>query len=90
LPRARWRDAWADLLHLDKRGVEFYVKASRMKAPRALRLQVERRLLSRTARVVPNTQGVIVQSNATNGNSLAVMESATVTILRTGAATERS
>jgi alanine dehydrogenase len=77
------------LMHVDGLGGEFHVKAGGTKQPRAyFACKVNGGFFQNRARFdLPNIQGLILLYDATNGVPLAVMESATVTILRTGAAT---
>jgi ornithine cyclodeaminase/alanine dehydrogenase-like protein (mu-crystallin family) len=77
------------LLHVDGVGGEFHVKAGGLKSPDPLfACKVNGGFFQNRARFdLPNIQGLILLYDATNGVPLAVMESSTVTILRTGAAT---
>lgn len=77
------------LLHGDGIDGEFHLKAGGLKSPRAcFACKVNGGFFQNRARFdLPNIQGLILLYDATNGVPLAVMESATVTILRTGAAT---
>ena len=77
------------LMHVDGLGGEFHVKAGGLKSPRAyFACKVNGGFFQNRASLdLPNIQGLILLYDATNGVPLAVMESATVTILRTGAAT---
>jgi len=77
------------LLHVDGVGGEFHVKAGGLKAPDAFfACKVNGGFFQNRARFdLPNIQGLILLCDATNGVPLAVMESSTATILRTGAAT---
>jgi alanine dehydrogenase len=77
------------LMHVDGVGGEFHVKAGGVKSPRTyFACKVNGGFFQNRARLgLPNIQGLILLHDATNGVPLAVMESATVTILRTGAAT---
>ncbi|HUR59660.1 MAG TPA: ornithine cyclodeaminase family protein [Opitutaceae bacterium] len=77
------------LLHGDGVDGEFHVKAGGLKSPRAyFACKVNGGFFQNRARHdLPNIQGLILLYDATNGVPLAVMESATVTLLRTGAAT---
>ncbi len=77
------------LLHGDGIDGEFHVKAGGLKSPRAyFACKVNGGFFqNRMRHDLPNIQGLILLYDATNGVPLAVMESATVTILRTGAAT---
>ena len=86
---ARGESLTTELLHVDGLGGEFHVKAGGLKAPRAyFACKVNGGFFQNRARFdLPNIQGLILLYDATNGVPLAVMESATVTILRTGAAT---
>lgn len=79
----------SELLHVDGLGGEFHVKAGGLKSPAAyFSCKVNGGFFqNRTRHDLPNIQGLILLYDATNGVPLAVMESATVTILRTGAAT---
>lgn len=86
---ARGESLTTELLHVDGLGGEFHVKAGGLKAPTAyFACKVNGGFFQNRARLdLPNIQGLILLYDATNGVPLAVMESATVTILRTGAAT---
>jgi alanine dehydrogenase len=86
---ARGETLTPELMHVDGIGGEFHIKAGGMKTPAArFACKVNGGFFQNRARFdLPNIQGLIVLSDATNGVPLAVMESATVTILRTGAAT---
>lgn len=77
------------LLHVDGIGGEFHVKAGGLTSPDPLfACKVNGGFFQNRARFnLPNIQGLILLYDATNGVPLAVMESSTVTILRTGAAT---
>lgn len=77
------------LLHGDGVGGEFHLKAGGLRQPRAYyACKINGSFFeNRIRHDLPNIQGLIVLYDATNGVPLAVMESATVTILRTGAAT---
>ncbi|MEP6732309.1 MAG: ornithine cyclodeaminase family protein [bacterium] len=78
-----------ELLHVDGVGGEFHVKAGGLKSPDAFfACKINGGFFQNRARFdLPNIQGLILLCDATNGVPLAVMESSTVTILRTGAAT---
>jgi alanine dehydrogenase len=86
---ARGESFTPGLLHGDGIDGEFHIKAGGMKSPRAyFACKVNGGFFQNRARFdLPNIQGLILLYDATNGVPLAVMESATVTILRTGAAT---
>jgi alanine dehydrogenase len=86
---ARGETLRPELMHVDGIGGEFHIKAGGMRAPAArFACKVNGGFFQNRARFdLPNIQGLIVLSDAANGVPLAVMESATVTILRTGAAT---
>jgi alanine dehydrogenase len=86
---ARGESLQTELLHVDGLGGEFHVKAGGLKSPTAyFACKVNGGFFQNRARFdLPNIQGLILLYDATNGVPLAVMESATVTILRTGAAT---
>ena len=86
---ARGESLSTELLHVDGIGGEFHVKAGGLKSPTAyFACKVNGGFFQNRARFdLPNIQGLILLYDATNGVPLAVMESATVTILRTGAAT---
>ncbi|MEO8337170.1 MAG: ornithine cyclodeaminase family protein [bacterium] len=77
------------LLHVDGVDGEFHVKAGGVKSPEAyFACKVNGGFFqNRAQHDLPNIQGLILLCDATNGVPLAVMESSTVTILRTGAAT---
>jgi alanine dehydrogenase len=77
------------LLHVDGKDGEFHVKAGGLLHPDALfACKVNGGFFQNRARHdLPNIQGLILLSDASNGVPLAVMESSTITILRTGAAT---
>jgi ornithine cyclodeaminase/alanine dehydrogenase-like protein (mu-crystallin family) len=76
-------------MHVDGLGGEFHVKAGGLKQPRAyFACKINGGFFQNRARFdLPNIQGLILLYDATNGVPLAVMESGTVTVLRTGAAT---
>jgi alanine dehydrogenase len=86
---ARGESLHPGLLHVDGLSGEFHVKAGGVKSPKAyFACKVNGGFFQNRARLdLPNIQGLILLYDATNGVPLAVMESATVTILRTGAAT---
>lgn len=86
---ARGETLAPELMHVDGIGGEFHIKAGGMKTPAPrFACKVNGGFFQNRARLdLPNIQGLIVLSDATNGVPLAVMESATVTVLRTGAAT---
>ena len=86
---ARGETLASELMHVDGLGGEFHIKAGGLKTPRAyFACKVNGGFFQNRARFdLPNIQGLILLYDATNGVPLAVMESATVTILRTGAAT---
>ncbi len=86
---ARGETLAPELMHVDGVGGEFHIKAGGMKSPAArFACKVNGGFFQNRALFdLPNIQGLIVLSDASNGVPLAVMESATVTILRTGAAT---
>ena len=77
------------LLHADGIGGEFHLKAGGLLGGRPVyACKLNGGFFQNRARHdLPNIQGLILLYDATNGVPLAVMESATVTILRTGAAT---
>jgi alanine dehydrogenase len=77
------------LLHGDGIDGEFHLKAGGLLHPRPVyACKVNGGFFqNRTRHGLPAIQGLILLYDATNGVPLAVMESATVTILRTGAAT---
>lgn len=77
------------LLHVDGVGGEFHVKAGGLKRPDAyFACKVNGGFFQNRVRFdLPNIQGLILLCDASNGVPLAVMESSTATILRTGAAT---
>ena len=89
IAHARGETIAPGLLHGDGIGGEFHLKAGGLKTPRAYyACKVNGGFFQNRARFdLPNIQGLILLYDATNGVPLAVMESATVTILRTGAAT---
>jgi alanine dehydrogenase len=86
---ARGETLASELMHVDGLGGEFHVKAGGLKSPHAyFACKVNGGFFQNRARFdLPNIQGLILLYDATKGVPLAVMESATVTILRTGAAT---
>ena len=86
---ARGETLASELMHVDGIEGEFHVKAGGLKSPRArFACKVNGGFFQNRRRFdLPNIQGLILLYDATNGVPLAVMESATITILRTGAAT---
>jgi alanine dehydrogenase len=86
---ARGESLPSGLLHGDGIGGEFHIKAGGLVKPHPyFAYKVNGGFFeNRSRHNLPNIQGVILLYDATNGVPLAVMESATVTILRTGAAT---
>ena len=86
---ARGETLASELMHVDGIDGEFHVKAGGVKTPRAyFACKVNGGFFQNRRRFdLPNIQGLILLYDATNGVPLAVMESATITILRTGAAT---
>lgn len=86
---ARGETLASGLLHGDGVGGEFHLKAGGLRKPQPLyACKVNGGFFQNRAKYdLPNIQGLILLYDATNGVPLAVMESATVTILRTGAAT---
>lgn len=77
------------LLHADGLGREFHLKAGGLLGARPVyACKLNGGFFQNCARHdLPHIQGLILLYDATNGVPLAVMESGTVTILRTGAAT---
>jgi ornithine cyclodeaminase/alanine dehydrogenase len=77
------------LAHVDVDQGEFHIKAGGLRgAPPYFALKVNGGFFQNQARYgLPNIQGLIVLSRADNGTPLAVMDSAEITIQRTGAAT---
>jgi alanine dehydrogenase len=77
------------LLHVDGLEGEFHVKAGGLLSPEALfACKVNGGFFrNRERHDLPNIQGLILLYDAAKGIPLAVMESSTITILRTGAAT---
>lgn len=77
------------LLHGDGVGGEYHIKAGGLRAPRAYyACKVNSSFFqNRVTNGLPNIQGLILLYDATDGRPLAVMESAEITIKRTGAAT---
>ncbi len=77
------------LMHGDGLGGEFHIKGGGLREPRAVyACKVNSGFFGNRAQFdLPNIQGLILLYDAANGVPLAVMESATVTRLRTGAAT---
>lgn len=77
------------LLHGDGVGGEYHIKAGglRSPAPRYACKINSSFFQNRATNGLPNIQGLIVLYDASNGRPLAVMESAEITIKRTGAAT---
>ena len=86
---ARGETLGSGLLHGDGLGGEFHLKAGGLRGARPVyACKINGGFFQNRARLgLPNIQGLILLYDATNGVPLAVMESATVTILRTGAAT---
>jgi alanine dehydrogenase len=86
---AEGRSLSPGLLHIDAPDGEFHIKAGGLAAERAYAgVKVNGGFFQNAARFgLPNIQGVIVLSDASNGSPLAVMDSIEVTIQRTGAAT---
>lgn len=77
------------LLHGDGVGGEYHIKAGGIRAPRpryACKINSSF-FQNRATNGLPNIQGLIVLYDAADGRPLAVMESAEITIKRTGAAT---
>src|SRR5690242_17829019 len=79
----------AGLLHVDAHGGEFHVKAGGLKGARTyFALKANGGFFENKRRYgLPNIQGVILLCDGENGYPLALMDSAEVTIQRTGAAT---
>ena len=77
------------LLHGDGVGGEYHIKAGGLRSPRAyFACKVNSSFFgNRSTHGLPNIQGLILLYDATDGRPLAVMESAEITIKRTGAAT---
>jgi ornithine cyclodeaminase/alanine dehydrogenase-like protein (mu-crystallin family) len=77
------------LLHVDGIGGEFHVKAGGLLSPDPLfACKVNGGFFgNRERHGLPNIQGLVLLYDAAKGIPLAVMESSTITILRTGAAT---
>jgi alanine dehydrogenase len=86
---ARGKTLAPGLLHGGGVGGEFHIKAGGILEPLpAFACKVNGGFFSnRVTNGLPNIQGLILLYEATTGTPLAVMESATVTVLRTGAAT---
>jgi ornithine cyclodeaminase/alanine dehydrogenase-like protein (mu-crystallin family) len=77
------------LLHGDGVGGEYHIKAGGLRSPRpryACKINSSF-FQNRATNGLPNIQGLIVLYDALDGRPLAVMESAEITIKRTGAAT---
>lgn len=77
------------LLHGDGVGGEYHIKAGGLRSPTpryACKINSSF-FQNRTTNGLPNIQGLIVLYDASDGRPLAVMESAEITIKRTGAAT---
>lgn len=77
------------LLHGDGVGGEYHIKAGGLRAPRpryACKINSSF-FQNRATNGLPNIQGLIVLYDAADGRPLAVMESAEITIKRTGSAT---
>ena len=77
------------LLHGDGVGGEYHIKAGGLRAPRPVyACKVNSSFFqNRATNGLPNIQGLILLYDATDGRPLAVIESAEITIKRTGAAT---
>ena len=77
------------LLHGDGVGGEYHIKAGGLRTPRAVyACKVNSSFFqNRATNGLPNIQGLILLYDATDGRPLAVIESAEITIKRTGAAT---
>ena len=86
---AQGRSLAPGLLHIDARGGEFHIKAGGLcdGQPR-FGLKINGGFFENRVKLgIPNIQGVILLSDATNGYPLCVMDSIEVTVQRTGAAT---
>lgn len=77
------------LMHVDTLDGEFHIKAGGLRTENArFGIKINGGFFQNRARFdMPNIQGVILLSDATNGYPLCVMDSMEVTIQRTGAAT---
>jgi alanine dehydrogenase len=86
---AEGRSLAPGLMHVDALGGEFHIKVGGLRTERPrFGIKINGGFFQNRAKFdMPNIQGVILLSDATNGYPLCVMDSMEVTIQRTGAAT---